>query len=418
MVMVIFRQVGLIHLQEHQTEHYQINSMDLMMITSVIIQEITPKLHLGNTYKYGNSRPNITSDSNYWVGSMGWGTTNMNTVFDYGSGFIDSWSNPANQPSGTSHWVGTQALHYTNGSNRYGWQMVGGPITNLRLRSAWGSFRSWRTVPVLDENNNNGGAMYAGNYYDANNTGYYSNPGDTSRMNQIRANTYYSPYSGSDSNLGRSSYPYGWGFQEDGSWSNPYPDLVLQYHTGITMAGYQNYNGITFKSDYNNNTVRFRINGGSGYTYKYTWMNTNTTGFYSSTNSWHIEPNGQTSYGSMNIRGSRGGWYGLGFHEINNDPHLMFDNGGNGRGGLYWQGGGRWALFYDHSNNCLGICGSTTSSTYELYVSGDIYATGNINSASDARLKKNIKPLENALEKVLNLRGVNYEWDLEKGQEP
>ena len=71
--------------------------------------------------------------------------------------------------------------------------------------------------------------------YDANNTGYYSNPGDTSRMNQIRANTYYSPYSGSDSNLGRSSYPYGWGFQEDGSWSNPYPDLVLQYHTGITM---------------------------------------------------------------------------------------------------------------------------------------------------------------------------------------
>ena len=57
--------------------------------------------------------------------------------------------------------------------------MVGGPITNLRLRSAWGSFRSWRTVPVLDENNVNGGAMYAGNTQHTN-TGYYSNPGDTS----------------------------------------------------------------------------------------------------------------------------------------------------------------------------------------------------------------------------------------------
>ena len=372
------------------------------------------KMWLGLTAKSTYARRDSTTDSNYWVGSMGWGTTNMNSVMDWGSGFFDSWSNPANQPSGTSHWVGVQALHYTNGSNRYGWQMCsGGNVQNIRFRTAWGGFRSWRTVPVLDVNNNNGGAMYAGNYYDANNTGYYSNPGDTSRMNQIRANTYYSPHSGGNSGLGRSSYPYGWGFQESGGWSNPYPDLVLQYHTGITMAGYQNYNGITFKSDYNNNTVRFRINGGSGYTYKYTWMNTNTTGYYSNTNSWHIEPNTQTSYGSMNIRGSRNGWYGIGFHQADNDPHLMFDNNGSGRGGLYWQGGGRWALFYDRNNNCLGICGSTTSSTYELYVSGDIYATGSVTAASDRRLKKNIQTIEGSLEKILNLRGVTFEWDLE-----
>ena len=371
------------------------------------------KMWLGLTYKSTYARRDSTTNTHYWVGTMGWGTTNMNSVMDWGSGFFDSWSNPANQPSGTSHWVGVQALHYTNGSSRYGWQLCGGPIENLRLRSAWNSFRSWRTVPVLDVNSNNGGAMYAGNYYDANNTGYYSNPGDTSRMNQIRANTYYSPYSGSNSGLGRSSYPYGWGFQESGGWSNPYPDLVLQYHTGVTMAGYQNYNGITFKSDYNNNTVRFRINGGSGYTYKYTWMYTNTTGYYSDTNSWHISPNSSTSYGSMDIRGTRGGWYGLGFHQADNDPHLMFDNSGNGRGGLYWQGGGRWALFYDHSNNCLGICGSSTSSTYELYVSGDIYATGSVTAASDRRLKKNIQTIEGSLEKILNLRGVTFEWDLE-----
>ena len=371
------------------------------------------KAHLGNTYKYGNSRPNITSDSNYWVGTMGWGRVDMNSVFDYGSGFIDSWSNPGNQPSGTSHWVGTQALHYTNGSNRYGWQMVGGPITNLRFRSTWGGFRSWRTIPVLDENSTNGGAMYAGIYYDSNNTGYYSNPGDTSRMNQIQANTYYSPYPGSNSGLARSSYPYGWGFQESGGWSNPYPDLVLQYHTGVTMAGYQNYNGITFKSDYNNDTVRFRINGSSGYTYKYTWMYTNSTGYYSGDYSWHISPNDLSSYGSMRLRGSKSGWYGIAI-DTGNRPHVMFD--GSGNGGFYNQDGGRWAFYYSHGNNCVGITGSSTSSTYELYVSGDIYATGNINSASDARLKKNIKPLENALEKVLNLRGVNYEWDLEKAK--
>ena len=33
-----------------------------------------------------------------------------------------------------------------------------------------------------------------------------------------------------------------------------------------------------------------------------------------------------------------------------------------------------------------------------------------IDSLSDKRLKDNIQPIENALEKVSNLRGVTYEW--------
>ena len=32
------------------------------------------------------------------------------------------------------------------------------------------------------------------------------------------------------------------------------------------------------------------------------------------------------------------------------------------------------------------------------------------NAASDFRLKENIKPIENPLDKVLNLNGVNYQW--------
>ena len=30
---------------------------------------------------------------------MGWGTRDLNEVMTWGSGFIDTWSNPANQPS-------------------------------------------------------------------------------------------------------------------------------------------------------------------------------------------------------------------------------------------------------------------------------------------------------------------------------
>ena len=138
-------------------------------------------------------RPNYTGDTNYWVGSMGWGRQDMTgTVANWGSGFIDSWSNPPNQPSGTSHWVGTQAYHYSNGSSRYGWQMVGGPIENLRFRSTWGGFRSWRTIPVLGVNNGNAAAMYASIYYDANNTGYYCDPSSFSNLNSgVRATEFY-----------------------------------------------------------------------------------------------------------------------------------------------------------------------------------------------------------------------------------
>lgn len=108
----------------------------------------TAKAHLGLTGKYGNSRPNITADTSYWTGSMGWGTTDWNSVFDWGSGFTDSWSSPANNPGDTSHHLGIQSVHYTNGSARYGWQMVNGVATNRWwLRDIWGGgFSAWREI--------------------------------------------------------------------------------------------------------------------------------------------------------------------------------------------------------------------------------------------------------------------------------
>jgi hypothetical protein len=106
------------------------------------------KTHLGVTSKYPTSRAALTGDTNYWTGSMGWATTDWNTLMDYGSGFTDSWGGPANNPGDTSHHVGVQALHYTNGSARYGWQMVNGAATNRWwLRDVWGGgFSAWREI--------------------------------------------------------------------------------------------------------------------------------------------------------------------------------------------------------------------------------------------------------------------------------
>ena len=50
----------------------------------------------------------------------------------------------------------------------------------------------------------------------------------------------------------------------------------------------------------------------------------------------------------------------------------------------------------------------TTSPSYPLHVSGDIYATGDVISFSDARLKTDVQTINNALDKVSNMRGVYY----------
>ena len=57
----------------------------------------------------------------------------------------------------------------------------------------------------------------------------------------------------------------------------------------------------------------------------------------------------------------------------------------------------------------------TANPGYKLHVMGDINASGAVRSngsslISDRRFKRDIRPLENALAKILNLRGVRYHW--------
>jgi hypothetical protein len=57
--------------------------------------------------------------------------------------------------------------------------------------------------------------------------------------------------------------------------------------------------------------------------------------------------------------------------------------------------------------------GATTVSRSNLFYilkNGDAWLQGTLTQASDARLKKNINPLENALEKIIRLNGYHYNW--------
>jgi hypothetical protein len=242
-------------------------------------------------------------------------------------------------------------------------------------------------------------------FYDSNDTGYYSNQASTSRLYSILLqNTIDFPTSsGASSSRGVPGYAI---YQEAGAWTHPYPDLCLGFHTGLSFGANPSYQGMRFFTDYDFATLVFQVNGSSNYLYKYYWMYTNTTGFYSDTNSWHIEPNSGSSYGGTQIRGSRNGWRGIHFFEGGGTPHLMLD--GSGNGGMYYESAGRWASYYSYGNNSWGFGSSSTSGSYIIYATGAIYSTGNIVAYSDVRKKENIVTVDNALEKVNNLRGVYY----------
>ncbi len=56
----------------------------------------------------------------------------------------------------------------------------------------------------------------------------------------------------------------------------------------------------------------------------------------------------------------------------------------------------------------------TTNPGYTLTINGTAWVTSGAWSGSDIRWKKNIKPLENSLSKILSLQGVNFEWKKEE----
>jgi hypothetical protein len=130
-----------------------------------------------------------TSDSNYWVGSMGHSGYGANETFHGGSGFFDIWSG-TNYPSGTSHIHGFNALHYTvnslgtTGGNAYGWQMASQYSQDGRFFTrgcSAGSFSSW--YEGVRYGYNVAGNLYGNIYYDSDNTGYYLDPNAGTSLN-------------------------------------------------------------------------------------------------------------------------------------------------------------------------------------------------------------------------------------------
>ncbi len=71
--------------------------------------------------------------------------------------------------------------------------------------------------------------------------------------------------------------------------------------------------------------------------------------------------------------------------------------------------GGRAFMFYDQEDNPLvRMDGEKHSDGPRLGVSGDVLATGDFKQVSDIRLKENIEPIQDSLEKITTLNGVSF----------
>jgi hypothetical protein len=328
------------------------------------------KAHLGNSSKYTTSRPVITSDQNYWVGSMGWGNVDLNTILNYGSGFWDSWSSPSNRPSTyTSHWNGFNAMHYTASSTyHHGMQMAmgAGNPAHTYLRGWWSSSSGYAWQKIWTDGNDGSGSGLDADLLDG---------------NQASA------------------------FMLAGAAPNAHNHTGVYLPIGSKAADSDLLDGLNSASSGADIVLRTDSNS---YLQINNWTQVGGAGMYSSSvNGFHWYANNSFTYGCGRLNGARNGYSGI-VLDTGGDVVLgMYDSGGNG--GDYNTSSG-WHSYYHRGNDCLGIAESTTSSSYGCYVTGAIYATGDVVGSSDVRLKKNINTIENGLAKVEKLRGVTYEW--------
>jgi len=453
-----------------------------------------------------------SAQSSYYLnGTMGWGNTSFNSIGSYwGSGFIDTWSNPANAPGGSSHYVGMQAMHYNdqNGTNFHGWQMACAQEADNRWfwRSSWNSPRSW--VEMIHSGNigsqsvnyasSAGNADTVDGYHatfsgNANTIPVRNGSGYLEPNNWIQFNGQYGLYDPTNgAHQTRNNHSYG-------SWKmtgerNGWRGLHFGESTGITLMmnegefGFHREN-VGWVARFTSGTGYFNITGNAATATSATFLNSsnyinrcgssgNANTDFQNTPAGSVRHNGddanlsnspggtwwfydnyrhsnggnfwgvQVAWGwednanrlaTRNVSGgSFGGW--VYYLNSSNFSSWAAPNGGVLTNTFYFQSnlgaysgslsspplqayatGGNSAFFSFHrsgnyavnmgldADNWIRIGGwSAASNRLQLDMSGNLTLAGDVTAYSDARVKENIVTVEDALDKVLNLRGVYY----------
>ena len=135
----------------------------------------------------------------------------------------------------------TRGYVYANSSDTVGFLDKGGswrfgapgPQGNSLLRD--------NTHTIWDSGNDGSGSGLDADKLDGLEAAAFAQSNQDATFNSITFNGV-----GGDSGNGSSSYAI---YQAGGAWTNPFPDLVISYHTGIRIGGHSSYGGTRFYSD-------------------------------------------------------------------------------------------------------------------------------------------------------------------------
>ena len=112
---------------------------------------------------------------------------------------------------------------------------------------------------------------------------------------------------------------------------------------GISITGNAGYASSAGNADtvdgFHAAAFPYRSGGSSGYYQVADWMQFNTSAgiYWPSYYGAHVEPNTSSSYGSINIRGSKNSWAGINFSDSNNNLMVNANESGIHKGGYGWQ---------------------------------------------------------------------------------
>ena len=311
---------------------------------------------------------------------------------------------------GANNWAGTggyPGYSYTGGNNRFGFSSTGGYIdvytdgffycgidvtgANRRVlnEDQWISSKYFGS----DGNIYSEASMRAPIFYDQNNTGYYVDPASTSYVNVVDARSYISsgnPWSTGNSawfpngitTPGVTSWLYGTVYLGNAPGNGAGTEATASGHiisTGEHRAAiYYDYNNTAYYIDAASNSVLYSltVQGGTNNFNGITYFRTNNGGYCGSTDSAKLQA----------------------YSDSNNSAFMSFHKGGH------------YAVNFGlDADNVMRIGGwSAGANRLQLDMSGNLTMAGDVTAYSDRRVKENIITVDNALNKVLSLRGVYY----------
>ena len=123
----------------------------------------------------------------------------------------------------------------------------------------------------------------------------------------------------------------------------------------------------------------------------------------------YVRPNGDNTYRWRHIYGGTStsystgaGGYGIYCDHLGGDYSALFNTAGY----VTFPYSARSPIFYDSANTGMYFDGNATGTS--INVAGSIVAAGNVTAYSDIRLKTDVAPITNAIDKVKQINGVTY----------